>query len=94
MKRKVKILLGLAFVVFLIFVVSTVMSSNTQTVAGQVHRDSVVEKARFTPENSLDIAMAMKIVTHDPPHMLNPPMPGPPQLLYPPSEEELRRLSG
>lgn len=92
MKRKVKILLGLAFVVFLVFVFSTV--SSTQTVAQQVHRDSVVEKSRFTPENSLDIAMAMKLVTHDPPHMLNPPMPGPPQLLYPPSEEDLRRLSG
>ena len=92
MKRKVKILLGLAFVVFLVFVFSTV--SSTQTVAQQVHRDSVVEKSRFTPENSLDIAMAMKLVTHDPPHMLNPPMPGPAQLLYPPSEEDLRRLSG
>lgn len=92
MKRKVKILLGIAVVVFLIFVIST--TSSTQTVAGQVHRDSVIEKSRFTPENSLDIAMAMKLVTHDPPHMLNPPVEGPPLLLYPPSEEELRRLSG
>lgn len=92
MKRKVKILLGLAVLVFLVFVFSTV--SSTQTVAGQVHRDSIVEKSRFTPENSLDIAMAMKLVTHDPPHMLNPPVEGPPQLLYPPSEEDLRRLSG
>jgi len=92
MKRKVKILLGLAVLVFLVFVFSTV--SSAQTVAGQVHRDSIIEKSRFTPENSLDIAMAMKLVTHDPPHMLNPPVEGPPQLLYPPSEEELRRLSG
>lgn len=92
MKRKVKILLGIAAVVFLAIVYSTMTS--TQTVAGQVHRDSIIEKSRFTPENSLDIAMAMKLVTHDPPHMLNPPVEGPPQLLYPPSEEELRRLSG
>ncbi len=92
MKRKVKILLGLAFIVFLIFVTSTVSSSTTAS--GQAHRDSIIEKSRFTPENSLDIAMAMKLVTHDPPHMLNPPMPGPPLLLYPPSEEDLRRLSG
>lgn len=92
MKRKVKILLGVAVAVFLLFIVST--ATSMQTVEGQVHRDSIIEKSRFTPENSLDIAMAMKLVTHDPPHMLNPPVEGPPQLLYPPSEEELRRLSG
>lgn len=53
-----------------------------------------LERKRFTPDQSVDIAMAMKLVTHEPPRMLAPPEPGPPLLLFPPSEEDLARLSG
>lgn len=57
-------------------------------------RDIQRDKSRFEPRESVDIAMAMKLVTHDPPSMLNPPDKVPPLLLYPPSAEDLARLSG
>ena len=60
----------------------------------RVQRDLANEKRRFLPENSVDISMAMKLITHDPPSMLVPPEPGPPLLLYPPSADTLARLSG
>lgn len=64
--------------------------ASKSTVASAVAQD----KSRFMPENSLDISMAMGLITHDPPHMLNPPQPGPPLLLYPPSAQDLERMSG
>jgi hypothetical protein len=60
----------------------------------RVQQDLVNEKKRFLPQNSLDIAMAMKIITHDEPSILAPPVAQPPLLLFPPSEETLARLSG
>jgi hypothetical protein len=59
-----------------------------------IAKDLVRDKARFTPSESIDVAQAMKLVTHDPPKMLAPPAPGAPLLLYPPSAEDLARLSG
>lgn len=60
----------------------------------RVQRDLANEKKRFLPENSVDISMAMKLITHEPPSMLAPPGAQPPLLLYPPSEETLERMSG
>ena len=60
----------------------------------RVQRDLANEKKRFLPENSVDISMAMKLITHEPPRMLAPPGPQPPLLMYPPSEETLERMSG
>jgi|LauGreDrversion4_1035100.scaffolds.fasta_scaffold24975_6 hypothetical protein len=60
----------------------------------RVQRDLANEKKRFLPENSVDISMAMKLITHEPPRMLSPPGSQPPLLLYPPSEETLERMSG
>jgi len=63
-------------------------------VAAQVEKDVQKERALFTPDQSVDVAMAMKLVTHDPPKTLAIPTAMPPMLLYPPTEEELARLSG
>lgn len=60
----------------------------------RVQKDLANEKRRFLPENSVDIAMAMKLITHEPPSMLLPPDLGPPLLIHPPSAETLARLSG
>lgn len=92
MKRQtllVGILVLLLVVGFLVLV-----SRPDTTMMSRVKRDLARDVARFTPENSVDVAMAMKLVTHDPPRMLNPPSPPPPQLLYPPSEETLNRMCG
>ena len=63
-------------------------------VATQVAADVQKERALFTPSQSVDVAMAMKLITHDPPKTLAIPTVMPPMLLYPPTEEELARLSG
>lgn len=63
-------------------------------VQAKIESDIKKVNARFTPGESVDVAMAMKILVHDPPQMLNPPQEGPPLLLYPPSAEDLERLSG
>ena len=60
----------------------------------RVQQDLANEKKRFLPQNSVDISMAMKLITHEPPNMLAPPAPQPPLLLFPPSKETLARLSG
>ena len=59
-----------------------------------IAKDIQRDHARFTPTESVDVAQAMKLVTHEPPQMLSPPVDVPPLLLYPPSAEDLARLSG
>lgn len=59
-----------------------------------IKKDIAKDHARFTPAESIDVAQAMKLVTHDPPKMLAPPESVPPLVLYPPSAEDLARLSG
>jgi hypothetical protein len=92
MKVQPIVLIGLLVLVILAFMM---MSRQVDTsLDGRVARDRARDVARFLPENSVDISMAMKIITHDPPSMLNPPANQPPLLLYPPSEDTLARLSG
>jgi hypothetical protein len=59
-----------------------------------IAEDIAKDHSRFTPTESVDVAMAMKLITHDPPHMLNPIGDQPVLLLYPPTTEELAKLSG
>jgi hypothetical protein len=93
MKRQNIILL--ATVVFLALAFLALVSKTaTPTLQDRVAHDRARDVARFTPESSVDIAMAMKLVTHAPPKMLNPPTPSPPTLLFPPSQTDLERLSG
>jgi hypothetical protein len=49
--------------------------------------------SRFSPD-SLDVQMAMGGFTHDPPKTLASPPPMKPLLLFPPSEDDLKKLSG
>ena len=93
MKRQNTILLAVVVFLALAFLI-LVSKSAMPTLQQRVEQDRARDVARFTPENSVDIAMAMKLVTHAPPKMLNPPTPGPPTLLFPPSERDLERLSG
>jgi hypothetical protein len=90
MKLRTLTLIGL--VLLLVLLLGVLVRPN---VAAQiVQRDTARDLARFTPGESVDIAMAMKLVTHDPPKMLAPPEPQPVQLLFPPSAVDLERLSG
>jgi hypothetical protein len=88
-------LLLFAVVAFLVIAFLIMVSKTaTPTLMDRVSADRARDVARFTPENSVDISMAMKLVTHAPPSMLNPPTPSPPTLLFPPSQQDLERLSG
>jgi len=92
MKRQKLILAGL--VVLLVLGFLYVVSVPDVSVEARVARDRKRDVARFLPQNSLDISMAMGLITHDPPTMLNPPTPPPPLLLYPPSQETLANMCG
>jgi hypothetical protein len=92
MKRQQLVLAGLVLLLVIGFLY--LVSSQDTSVQARVDRDIKRDVARFLPQNSLDISMAMGLITQDPPTMLNPPTPGPPLLLYPPSAETLASLSG
>lgn len=98
MKRQTIVLIALVVLVALTFVwlgqQQKFFPGMIQDLPARVQQDLANEKRRFLPENSLDISMAMGLITRDPPSMLAPPEMGPPLLLYPPSEETLARLSG
>jgi hypothetical protein len=85
-------IVGIAVVVLVLAFVYLVKTSDPKMkyIASDIEKDH----SRFAPGNSVDIDMAMKLITHDPPHMLNPPGAMPTLLLYPPSADDLARLSG
>lgn len=92
MNRKKLILAVLVFLLVLGFIY--IVSSPDTSMEARVARDHQRDVARFLPQNSLDISMAMGLITYDPPTMLNPPAPPPPLLLYPPSQETLASMCG
>jgi hypothetical protein len=92
MKRQKLLVAGLVFLLILGFLY--LVSAPDASMEARVERDRKRDVARFLPQNSLDISMAMGLVTYDPPTMLNPPTPPPPLLLYPPSQETLANMCG
>lgn len=97
MKRQTIVLGVLAVLVaftFLLMGAQQQMFPGVVDLPSRVQQDLANEKKRFLPQNSLDISMAMKLITHEPPSLLAPPVAQPPLLLFPPSEETLERLSG
>lgn len=92
MKRQKLLLAGLVLLLVLGFLY--IVSAPDVSMEARVERDRKRDVARFLPQNSLDISMAMGLITHDPPSMLNPPVEGPPLLLYPPSQETLANMCG
>ena len=61
--------------------------------AGQFQSTLDPDIKRFS-ENSIDVAMANGTVKHETPTMYAAPSASKTQLLFPPSEEDLQRLSG
>ena len=92
MKGRTIVLLGLG--VILLLVLLAMARPTAIGLQARVQTDLANERKRFLPENSLDIAQAMKIITFDEPNIYAPPTAQPPLLLYPPSSETLERLSG
>jgi hypothetical protein len=87
--------LVLAVLVFLLFIGFLYLISTPDTsMESRVNRDRARDVARFLPQNSVDISMAMGLIKHDAPRMLNPPTSPPPLLMYPPSAETLNSMCG
>ena len=84
-------LLGLVVAVIVAF---AYLMASPNRLQEKITSDVVKVNARFTPVESIDLAMAMKMSTHDAPQMLSPPATVPPLLLFPPSAEDLAKLSG
>ena len=61
--------------------------------AGQFQSTYDPDTKRFS-ENSIDVAMANGTVKHETPTMYAAPSASKTELLFPPSEEDLQRLSG
>ena len=94
MRKYTKIFVGVLVLALFVLFLRSVSSASSGTYQDEVAKSVESDRRRFRPENSLDISMAMGLITHDPPQMLNPPSQGPPLLLYPPSAETLARMSG
>lgn len=97
MKRQtivIGVLAVLLVLTFLLMGAQQKMFPGVVDLPSRVQQDLANEKKRFLPQNSLDISMAMKLITHDEPNLLATPVTQPPLLLFPPSEETLERLSG
>jgi hypothetical protein len=85
------VLLGLVVAVIVAF---AYLMAPGDPLKQKISSDIAKVNARFTPSQSIDLAQAMKMTGHDTPHMLNPPAEVPPLLLFPPSAEDLAKLSG
>lgn len=94
MKQKTRKYLLVAVVLAVLVGFAYMLFPPSNVVDQMVRSDAAKDNARFTPGESVDVAMAMKLVTHEPPRMLAPPEPIPTLLLFPPSEQDLERLSG
>lgn len=94
MRKYTKIFMGVLVLGLLMLFLGVSARGTGATYADEVAQAVESDRRRFRPENSLDIGMAMGLITHDPPTMLNPPSQGPPLLLFPPSAETLASLSG
>ena len=93
MKKSTKQYLLLALVVAVVVAFAYAMMPPNR-MREKVDSDIAKVNARFTPTSSIDLAMAMGMATHDAPQMLNPPEEASPLLLFPPSAEDLAKLSG
>lgn len=70
-------------------------SDYTTTPERKLYLDGVQDDARFSVAHSVDLQWAAKVVKHDPPKMLQPPIaPTEPLLTYPPSAETLVEMNG
>lgn len=94
MRKYTKIFVAVLVFGLLLLFLRSVVGSSAGSLQDEMTKSVESDRRRFRPENSLDISMAMGLITHDPPQMLNPPSQGPPLLLYPPSAETLARMSG
>lgn len=85
------VLAGLVLVVVLVVLHAAGVLVRRNPVLVKVDEDIRSAESAF---HTVDLDQAMKVVTFDPPKMLNPPDIIPPLLKYPPSPETLAQMTG
>lgn len=85
------VLAGLVLVVVLVVLHAAGVLVRTNPVQVKVDEDIKSAESAF---HTVDLDQAMKVVTFDPPKMLNPPDVIPPLLKYAPSAETLAQMTG
>lgn len=85
------ILAGVVLVVVLAVLHFAGVLKTKNSILARVDQDVIAVDKSF---QTIDLDQAMKVVTFDPPKMLNPPDIVPPLLKYPPSSETLAQMTG
>ena len=85
---------ALVLMVGAVLLLKTVWNKWLGTAEREVYLDIGKDLSRFEPENSIDLQFANGTVKHDQPHFLEPMQKMDDILIFPPSDETLRQLSG
>lgn len=85
---------SLAVGVVSVYLLKDVWTHWVNSDARRLHIDVGLDQARFNPNTSVDIQWANGTAVHDSPNMLHKDRDVTPLLLYPPSQETLRSMSG
>lgn len=85
---------SLAAAVVSIYLLKDVWTHWVGSDARRFHIDVGLDHARFNPSTSVDLQWANGTVVHDSPNMIHKDRDVSPLLLYPPSQETLRSMSG
>lgn len=85
---------SLAFGVVSVYLLKDVWTHWVNSDARRLHLDVGLDQARFNPNTSVDLQWANGTAVHDSPNMLHVDKDASPLLLYPPSQETLKSMSG
>ena len=84
----------LALKLVVVYLLYDLWTAWTRSDARRLYLESGRDQARFNPATSVDLQWATKSVVHDSPNMLHKDVDSSPLLLYPPSQETLKNMSG
>lgn len=85
---------AIAAVLLAIYMIPMMWTIYPRSDRRRLHREIMVDQARFDPNTSLDLQVADGTVGHDSPNMLEKGKDNSPLLIFPPSQEVLQELSG
>lgn len=85
---------ALAAAVVAVYLLKDIWTHWIASDARRLHMDVGLDQSRFNPSTSVDLQWATGSATHDSPNMLHKDRDASPLLLFPPSQETLRSMSG
>ena len=84
----------LMFGLLVIYLLTDVWHYWSNSESRRLMKDNDTDLARFTDSQSVDLAFARRSAVHDSPNMLRKDVDATPLLLFPPTQEVLRSMSG